>query len=151
MSSPSKATKPRRSPCSATVVAEMRDVQLPYGPTIVTIRGLTYRFFDDLRPPLRDPFRLGTFAPHSRASARPRAMPCLRLVTRLPELPLFSVPRLRSRIARSTFSPAFLPYLAMHTLHAWASACVIYADQAPSRIARPSAMSHVTLPMASRV
>src|SRR5262245_9112019 len=76
-------------------------------------RGLTYRFFDDLRPPLRDPIRFGTFAPASRASERPMAMACLRLVTRLPERPLFSVPRLRSRIARSTFSPAFFPYLAM--------------------------------------
>src|SRR5919206_406769 len=57
MSSPSNATNPRRSPCSATVLAEMRDVQVPYGATTVTMRGLTYRFFDDLRPPLRDPFR----------------------------------------------------------------------------------------------
>src|SRR4029453_18153762 len=146
MSPPSKATKPRRSPCSATVVAEMRDVQVPYGAPIVT--KLTYRFFED---PLRPPLRFGTFAPERRASERPMAIACLRLVTRLPERPLFSVPRLRSRIARSTFSPAFLPYLAMHTLHARASACLIYADQAPSRIARPSAMSHVTLPMASRV
>src|ERR1043166_1910041 len=59
-------------------------------------RRLDYRFFVALRPPLREPFFLGTF---------------------VPELPLFSVPRLRSCIARSTFSPAFLPYLAMHTLH----------------------------------
>jgi hypothetical protein len=46
---------------------------------------------------------LGTLAPSRRASARPIAMACLRLVTRLPELPLFSVPRLRSRITRATF------------------------------------------------
>src|SRR5262245_20777679 len=127
MSSPSKATKPRRSPCSATVVAEMRDVQVPYGATIVT--NLTYRFFEDA---FRDPLRFGTFAPDSRASERPMAIACLRLVTRLPERPLFSVPRFRSRIARSTFSPAFLPYLAMHTLHTRACTCLIHADQAPS-------------------
>src|SRR5262245_36741841 len=78
--------------------------------------NLTYRFFDALRPPFRDPVLLGTFAPASRASERPMAIACLRLVTRLPERPLFSVPRLRSFIARSTFAPAFLPYLAMHTL-----------------------------------
>src|SRR4029450_6055735 len=95
MSSPSKATKPRRSPCSATVVAVMRDVQVPYGAPIVT--KLTYRFFEDaLRPPLRDPLRFGTFAPDSRASERPMAIACLRLVTRLPERPLLRVPRLRS-------------------------------------------------------
>src|SRR5262249_49882033 len=90
-------------------------------------RGLTYRFFDDLRPPVRDPFRFGTFAPASRASESPMAIACLRLVTRWPERPLFKVPRWRSRIARSTFLPASLPYLAMNTLHTRASACVIYA------------------------
>src|SRR5262245_36440082 len=150
MSSPSTTTKPRRRPCSATVAAEMRDVQVPYGAPIVT--RLTYRFFEEaLRPPLRDPFRVGTFTPASRASERPMAIACLRLVTRLPERPLLSVPRLRSRIARSIFLPAFLPYLGMHTPHTRAPACVIYADHAPSRIARPSAMSHVALPMARRV
>src|ERR1044071_7387894 len=80
-------------------------------------RRLDYRFFVALRPPLREPFFLGTLAPERRASDKPMAIACLRLFTRLPELPLFSVPRLRSCIARSTFSPAFLPYLAMHTLH----------------------------------
>ena len=37
-------------------------------------------------------------------------MACLRLVTRFPDLPLRSVPRLRLRIALSTMSDAFLPY-----------------------------------------
>src|SRR4029434_1656973 len=99
MSPPSKATKPRRSPCSATVVAEMRDVQVPYGAPIVT--KLTYRFFEDA---LRDPLRFGTFAPERRASERPIAIACLRLVTRRPERPLFSVPTLRSPLAGSTSS-----------------------------------------------
>jgi hypothetical protein len=61
-------------------------------------------FFDD-------DFRAGTLPPASRASDRPMAMACLRLVTFLPEPPLFSVPRFRSCIARSTFSDALLPYL----------------------------------------
>ena len=39
------------------------------------------------------------------------AIACLRLVTFLPDPPLRSVPRLRSRITFSTFSDAFLPYL----------------------------------------
>jgi hypothetical protein len=41
------------------------------------------------------------------------AIACLRLVTFLPERPLRNVPRLRSFMARSTFAPAALPYLAM--------------------------------------
>jgi hypothetical protein len=63
-------------------------------------------FFDDFF----DPF-LGTLAPSRRASDKPIAIACLRLVTFLPERPLLSVPRLRSRIARSTFFEAFLLYL----------------------------------------
>lgn len=54
-------------------------------------------------------FRDGTFPPSRRASESPMAMACLRLVTFLPE-PLFSVPRLRSCIAFSTFSCDFFPY-----------------------------------------
>jgi hypothetical protein len=57
----------------------------------------------------------GTLAPARRASDRPIAIACLRLFTFLPERPLFSVPRLRSCIARFTFFCAFLPYLAMGT------------------------------------
>jgi hypothetical protein len=57
--------------------------------------------------------RRGTFAPARRASDRPIAIACLRLVTFLPERPLRSLPRLRSCIARFTFCCAFLPYLAI--------------------------------------
>ncbi len=56
---------------------------------------------------------LGTLAPAARASDRPIAMACFRLVTFLPERPLLSVPCLRSCIARSTFCDAFFPYLGM--------------------------------------
>ena len=59
------------------------------------------------------PFFFGTFAPERRASDRPIAMACLRLFTFLPDRPLFSVPRLRSCIARFTLLCAFLPYFAM--------------------------------------
>ena len=52
----------------------------------------------------------GTFAPDRRASDKPIAIACFLLVTFLPELPLRSVPRLRSRMTFSTFSPAFFPY-----------------------------------------
>jgi hypothetical protein len=41
----------------------------------------------------------GTFAPARRAWDRPIAIACLRLLTFFPDLPLRSVPRLRSRIA----------------------------------------------------
>jgi len=54
--------------------------------------------------------RFGTFAPERRASERPMAIACLRLVTFLPERPLRSVPRLRSRMTFSTFFDAFLLY-----------------------------------------
>src|SRR6185312_5195409 len=53
-------------------------------------------------PRAQDFFCFGTLAPFSRASLRPMAMACLRLVTFLPE-PLRSVPRLRSCIAFFTF------------------------------------------------
>jgi len=60
---------------------------------------------------LREDLRLrGTFAPARRACERPMAIACLRLFTFLPERPLRSVPRLRSRIACRTFWDAFLPY-----------------------------------------
>jgi len=60
-----------------------------------------------------DDFFRGTLPPSRRASERPMAMACLRLVTFLPDRPERSLPCLRSRIARSTFFPAFFPYLAM--------------------------------------
>src|SRR5712691_661956 len=69
-----------------------------------------------LRPPplrFRPPFLRGTFAPARRASLRPIAIPCLRLVTFVPERPDLSVPCFRSCIARSTSLCAFFPYFAM--------------------------------------
>jgi hypothetical protein len=49
--------------------------------------------------------------PSRRASERPMAMACLRLLTRLPERPERSSPRFISCIAPSTFSFALSPYL----------------------------------------
>ena len=71
----------------------------------------------DRRVDFRDrrPFADGTFPPARRASDRPIAIACFRLVTRFPDRPLRSVPRFRSRIARLTFRDAVLPYLAMVT------------------------------------
>lgn len=60
------------------------------------------RFFD---------FLFGTLAPSLRASDKPIAMACFRLITFLPERPLFSVPALRFFIARLTFFAAALEYL----------------------------------------
>jgi hypothetical protein len=62
-------------------------------------------FFDD------DFFAGGTLPPSRRASDRPMAMACLRLVTFLPERPLFNLPRFISCMFSSTFSDAFFPYL----------------------------------------
>jgi hypothetical protein len=80
-------------------------------------------FFDD--------FFDGTLPPSRRASERPMAMACLRLVTFLPEPPLFSVPRLRSCIAFSTLSCAFFPYFA-------AMRCVSFDAQETVQGASPS-------------
>src|SRR5689334_10693548 len=69
--------------------------------------------------------RVGTLPPARRASDRPIAIACLRLVTFLPERPLRSVPALRSSIARFTFAPAFFPYrLAMQNLRVGARSLV---------------------------
>ena len=67
----------------------------------------------DLRPPepLLPPRLRGTLAPFLRASDKPMAMACLRLLTVLPLLPDLSVPFLRRRIALSTRFDAALPYL----------------------------------------
>ena len=59
----------------------------------------------------------GTFAPLRRASDNPIAMACLRLVTRLPDRPDRSDPRLRSRMARATICDALRPYFGIRTLN----------------------------------
>jgi len=58
----------------------------------------------------------GTLPPALRASERPIAMACLRLVTFLPEPPLRNVPCLRSCIAFFTLLCAVPPYLAIMCL-----------------------------------
>jgi hypothetical protein len=52
----------------------------------------------------------GTFAPAALASERPIAFACLRLLTFLPDRPLFKVPALRFFIARPTLADAFFEY-----------------------------------------
>ena len=61
-----------------------------------------------------DERRAGTFAPLRRASLRPMAIACLRLVTFRPEL-LSSVLFFRRRIVDSTFFEAPLLYFAITT------------------------------------
>jgi hypothetical protein len=53
----------------------------------------------------------GTFFPLALASDSPIAIACLRLLTFLPERPLFRVPALRFFIARLTSVDAFFEYL----------------------------------------
>ncbi|NGX99198.1 MAG: hypothetical protein G4V63_29575 [Candidatus Afipia apatlaquensis] len=55
-------------------------------------------------------FFAGTFFPSLRASERPIAMACFRLLTVLPDPPLFSVPFFRLCIARATFFAAPFEY-----------------------------------------
>src|SRR5437762_13647568 len=69
-------------------------------------RLLNYFFFDA-------DFLRGTLPPAFRASESPIAIACFLLVTFFLDRPLFKVPSFRSCIAFSTFSDAFLPYLAM--------------------------------------
>ena len=54
-------------------------------------------------------FFLGTLAPFRRASDKPIAIACLRLLTRLPLLPLVNVPFFRLCIVRLTDFWALLP------------------------------------------
>ena len=61
-------------------------------------------------PPGDHDFLFGTFLPARRASDKPIAMACFRLLTVAPEPPLFNVPRLRSCIALATFLDAPLLY-----------------------------------------
>ena len=61
-------------------------------------------------------FFRGTFPPARRASDRPIAIACFRLVTFLPDRPLFKVPFFRSCIAFLTFADALAPYLAIKFL-----------------------------------
>jgi hypothetical protein len=69
----------------------------------------------EVAPPRRDPPRprergaSGTFAPFSRASLRPIAIACLRLVTLRPLRPLRSVPRFARCTASRTDSCALRP------------------------------------------
>jgi hypothetical protein len=65
-----------------------------------------------LREVFLDDLRAGTFAPFSRASLKPIAIACLRLVTLRPD-PLLSVPFFLRRIADPTRFEADFPYFAM--------------------------------------
>jgi len=56
-------------------------------------------------------FFAGTFFPSFRASERPIAIACFRLLTVLLDLPLFNVPFFRLCNARATFFVAALEYL----------------------------------------
>ncbi len=56
-------------------------------------------------------FLRGTLAPERRASDKPMAIACLRLVTFLPLRPLFNLPLFIAFISRSTDLPAFGLYL----------------------------------------
>jgi hypothetical protein len=67
----------------------------------LVFRFLAARFFEAF---------FGTLLPTALASERPIAIACLRLVTFLPDRPLFKVPALRFFITRSTSAEAFFEY-----------------------------------------
>jgi hypothetical protein len=58
----------------------------------------------------------GTLAPAALASERPIAIACLRLLTFLPDRPLFKVPALRFFIARPTLADAVFEYFRAMTI-----------------------------------
>jgi hypothetical protein len=82
----------------------------------------------------------GTFAPERRACDSPIAIACFLLLTFLPERPLFSVPRLRSCIARLTLLWAFRPYL-RRLLDRFLVAIVEHEKQKPCR---PNSLAFIT-------
>jgi hypothetical protein len=74
-------------------------------------------------------FLRGTFFPAARASDKPIAIACLRLVTFFPERPLRNVPCLRSSITFLTLRPAALLYLrAMNHLALITAGMVVQVD-----------------------
>jgi hypothetical protein len=83
---------------------------------VLRFLGVADLFFA-ARPVFRDVFfalfLAGTFAPFFRASDKPIAIACLRLVTFLPDLPEVKVPFFFLRIALATVLPAFFEYLAI--------------------------------------
>src|SRR5688572_18114138 len=92
---------------ASRVVVTRRPILRPHSGRAQSVQ----RFFAALR--LRVPvLRFGTLPPFSRASLRPIAIACLRLLTFAPEL-LFSVPFFRRCIADFTLLAAALPYFAI--------------------------------------
>ena len=86
--------------------------------------ALSYRPWEEARF-AEDFFGGGTLPPAARASDNPMAMACLRLVTFVPDFPLFSVPAFISFMTLSIFSVAFLPYRpAMSFSFAWKDSTV---------------------------
>ena len=79
--------------------------------------------------------RFGTFLPFLRASDRPIAIACLRLVTFFPLRPLRNVPRLRLRIARATSLEALREYRRAIVLFPWVYAAC-FSSRATSLLIR---------------
>ena len=97
-----------RTPSSPTLTHDLaRDRELPLRvwvarPFEAFLEAFFADFFFDFL------LGLGTLAPSRRASDKPIAIACLRLVTFLPERPERRVPRLRSRMLLATLLLAFL-------------------------------------------
>ena len=81
----------------------------------------------------------GTLLPARRASDKPIAIACLRLLTRLPERPLRSLPRFISRTARRTLLPLARLYLRAIVVTCWFHRdCVPYLRRSLTRSLRNS-------------
>src|SRR5690606_17764671 len=84
-------------------------------------------FFADFLADFFAAFLRGTLPPASRASDKPMAMACLRLLTFRPEPPLLSLPSFISCMARPTFSDALRPYFFFAFFFAigFSSCCIV--------------------------
>jgi hypothetical protein len=98
-----QSKKPMASTQPATPVSRTASASSPRSDGFKRAAALVYDFF------FRLAFLRGTLAPARRASDRPMAMACLRLVTFFFERPLRNVPVFRSCIARLTLLAAFFP------------------------------------------
>jgi hypothetical protein len=97
----------RRKHCNAPLHRLERRTNVAPEPMSIYLRGLPLAF----RPVFRPDAFFGTLRPAARASERPIAIACLRLLTFRPERPLFNVPALRFFITRRTVLCVFLEYL----------------------------------------
>src|SRR5262245_60477311 len=114
----------RHQPATSIAVASRDGARQRWSPSELeaTLGDEARQTEPQTEPHLRADLRFGTFLPFLRASERPMAIACLRLLTVLPLLPLFSASFLRLRMAPRTSLEAPREYrraiwLFLHLFH----------------------------------